>query len=152
MSFVDEARIFVKAGDGGKGCESFFRDKHMRYPRPDGGDGGKGGDIIFTSDKGLKTLLDFRFKQHYKAQRGGHASSKGKKGKTGVDCVLRVPVGTILKDHSTGLLIKDLSSDGQSVVVARGGAGGVGNKNKKTPQLPEPGQEKTIFLHQAGAR
>jgi len=146
MSFVDEARIFVKAGDGGKGCESFFRDKHMRYPRPDGGDGGKGGDIVFIADKGLKTLLDYRFKQHYTAQRGGHASSKGKTGKSGADCVLKVPVGTIIKDHATGLLIKDLSMDGQSVIVARGGDGGIGNKNKKTPQPPQSGEEKTIFL------
>ena len=146
MAFVDEARIFVKAGDGGKGCESHYRDKYARYPRPDGGDGGPGGDVIFLADKGIRTLLDYRFKQHYKAGRGGHASSKGKNGKAGEDCILSVPAGTILRDYDTKLLIKDLSADGQSVLVAKGGQGGRGNKNNKTPTPPKLGQEKTIHL------
>ncbi len=146
MPCVDEARIFVKAGDGGKGCESFYRDKYTRDARPDGGDGGKGGDVIFKADKGMQTLLDYRFKQHYNAERGGHASSKGKRGKTGDDCVLRVPIGTIIRDHTNGLLIRDLVADGQSVVVALGGEGGRGNKNNRTPTPPEPGEEKTVHL------
>jgi len=146
MPFVDEARIFVKAGDGGKGCESFYRDRHMRYPRPDGGDGGEGGDIVFQADQGIQTLLDFRFKQHYQAGRGGHGSSKGKKGRSALDLVLRVPCGTILKDHTTGLQIKDLADHGASVVVARGGKGGIGNKNNRTPTPPGSGEERTVHL------
>lgn len=146
MAFVDEARIFVKAGDGGKGCESFYRDMRTRHPRPDGGDGGKGGDIIFRADKRIHTLLDYRFKQHYPAKSGGHGSSKGKKGKFGPDCVLRVPVGTILRDEDTGLLIRDLVEDGQELVVARGGRGGRGNKEHRTPSPPGKGEERTVRL------
>ncbi len=144
--FVDEARIFVKAGDGGKGCESFYSDKSTRYPRPDGGDGGKGGDIIFVSTRSIQTLLDYRFRQHHKAKRGGHASSKGKHGKTGEDCVLKVPTGTIISDYETGLLIKDLNRDDQTITVAKGGRGGIGNNQKRTPKPPGVGEEKTIRL------
>ena len=97
MTFVDEARILVKAGDGGKGCVSFYSDMRTRYPRPDGGDGGEGGDVIFVADPKIQTLLDYRFKQHYKATGGGHGGSKGKTGKVGEDCILRVPVGTIIR-------------------------------------------------------
>jgi len=146
MIFVDEARIFVKAGDGGQGCESFYRDKYMRYPRPDGGDGGKGGDVIVRAERGIHTLLDFKFRQHFKAHSGGHASSKGKTGKTGRDTVLRVPVGTIVRDQENGLLIKDLVDDGQSVIVAKGGAGGIGNARRKTRTPPEEGEKRTIGL------
>ncbi len=146
MIFVDEARIFVKAGDGGKGCESFYRDKYARYPKADGGDGGKGGDIVFVAEKRRQTLLDYRFKQHYTAGRGGHASSKGKKGKDGQDCLLKVPVGTIVRDHETRLLIRDMTTDGQSVVVSKGGQGGRGNRNNKTPTLPGSGEQKTVHL------
>ncbi len=132
MIFVDEARIFLKAGSGGKGCESFYSDKFSRHPRPDGGDGGGGGDVVFVADKGIQTLLDYRFKQHYQAPKGGNASSKGKKGKVGEDLVLRVPVGTLIKDEKTGLSIKDLVSDQQSVIVAKGGQGGHGNAHRRT--------------------
>jgi len=146
MAFVDEARIHVNAGDGGKGCESFYRDRYMRHPRPDGGDGGKGGDILFRADSRIQTLLDYRFRQHYKAQRGGHGGSKGKTGKRGENCLLKVPVGTILRDHETGLLIRDLASPGQEVLVAKGGQGGQGNKNNRTPTLPESGESKVVHL------
>jgi len=146
MPFVDEARIFLKAGDGGKGCESFYREKHMRHPRPDGGDGGRGGDIVFQADRGMQSLLDYRFKQHYRAGRGGHGGSKGKKGRHGQALVLRVPVGTIIRDHATRLLIKDLAVHAAKVVVARGGAGGCGNKNNRTPTAPALGEERTVFL------
>ncbi len=146
MTFVDEARIFVKAGNGGKGCESFYSDKLTRFPRPDGGNGGWGGDVVFVASKSIHTLLDFRFKQHYQALKGGIASSKGKNGRSGEDCILRVPVGTIIKDFKTGLLIKDLISDGQKVIVAKGGEGGRGNENKKTTTPPKPGEERTIRL------
>ena len=146
MIFVDQARIFLKAGDGGKGCESFYSDKFTRYPRPDGGDGGKGGDVVFVGNKRVQTLLDYRFKQHYEAERGGHASSKGKKGKTGKDLILNVPVGTIVRDHDTGLLIKDLVRDEQSVLVAKAGKGGRGNANNKIPLPPGKGEARTVLL------
>ncbi len=146
MAFVDEARIFVKGGDGGKGCESFYSDKMHRKPTPDGGDGGKGGDIVLIADRHLRTLLDFKFKQHYEAQKGGHASSKGKKGKTGEDCILKVPVGTVIRDFETGFLIRDLAVPGDQVIVARGGRGGIGNAHNKTPKLPSAGESRTIAL------
>lgn len=145
MAFVDEARIFVKAGNGGKGCESFYQDKFTRYPRPDGGDGGKGGDVTFQADKSVHTLLDYRFKQHYEGGRGGHGSSKGSKGKSGTDIFLRVPVGTIIRDYDTGLVIRDLNVDGDSVMVAKGGLPGRGNHHNRTP-LP-PGQGEAITIH-----
>ena len=144
MTFVDEARIRVKSGDGGQGCESFYRDRWMRYPRPDGGNGGKGGDVIVIADRGLQTLLDLKYKQHYRAAKGGNASSKGKTGKEGADCVIRVPVGTILRDHATGLLIRDLVEDKQSVVLVQGAPGGLGNEARKTITQPGTGEERTL--------
>ena len=144
MIFVDEARIFVQAGDGGQGCESFYRDKYMRHPKPDGGDGGKGGDVVVQTSRSIRTLLDFKFRQHHKAQKGGNASSKGKKGKSKEDCVLRVPIGTLVRDDETGLLIKDLSSDQQSVIVAKGGAGGIGNEHRKVPTPFQKGERRTV--------
>jgi len=146
MIFVDEARIFVQAGDGGQGCESFYRDKYMRYPRPDGGDGGKGGDVVIQSTRSIQTLLDFKFRQHHKAQKGGNASSKGKKGKNGKECILRVPVGTLIRDAETKLLIKDLAFDQQRVIIAKGGKGGIGNEHRKAPSLPEKGERITVCL------
>lgn len=146
MIFVDEARIVVQGGNGGKGCESFYRDKYMRYPHPDGGDGGDGGTIIITASKSVQTLLDFKFKQHHKADSGGNASSKNLTGRTGKDCILRVPVGTIIRDNETKLLIKDLVADGQSVVVAKGGEGGRGNNKKRVPGPAKPGERREIYL------
>lgn len=136
----------MKAGDGGKGCESFYSDKFTRYPRPDGGDGGKGGDVVFVGSNRIQTLLDYRFKQHYEAERGGHASSKGKKGRSGQDLILKVPIGTIIRDHDTGFLIKDLVKDEQSVVVAKAGHGGRGNAHNRTPAPPGIGEKRTIRL------
>ncbi|NTV29394.1 MAG: GTPase ObgE [Candidatus Omnitrophica bacterium] len=146
MAFVDTARIKIKAGDGGKGCESHYRDLWMRYPRADGGDGGDGGSVIFIADPHMQTLLDYRFQQHYKGERGGHGSSKGAAGKDGDDCVLRVPVGTVLWDDETGLMIRDLAVPGSRVVVAKGGQGGIGNQRRKTVVLPTKGEEKIIRL------
>ena len=146
MIFVDEAKVQVKAGDGGKGCESFYRDKRMRYPRPDGGDGGGGGDVLIKADRNRQTLLDFRFNQHHEAERGGNASSKHKQGRGGKDLILRVPIGTLVRDHETGLLIKDLSEDGQDVLLVRGGMGGRGNGSKKLPLPAGKGEKKYIDL------
>ncbi len=146
MIFVDEVRIFVKAGDGGKGCASFYRDKYTRYPRPNGGDGGKGGDVIFVADKRIHTLLDYRFQQHYVAARGGHGSSQKKKGQMGQDCLLKVPTGTILRDYETKLLIRDLVKEGEKVIVARGGEGGKGNAKNKTPTEPQKGEQRIVHL------
>jgi len=146
MAFVDQARIEVQAGGGGKGCESHYRDKYMRYPRPDGGDGGRGADIIFVADPNLHTLLDYRFKQHYVGQRGGHASSNNKTGKRGEDCVLHVPVGTMVWDYDNGLLMRDLVVPGDQVIVAKGGAGGHGNNKGRTVTLPGEGEKRTIRL------
>ncbi len=146
MIFVDEATITVKAGDGAKGCESFYRDLYMRYRRPDGGDGGRGSDIIFMAARGVQTLLDFKIKQKCTASRGGNASSSNKKGKDGAPCILKVPVGTIIRDAETGFLIKDLSADTQSVIVARGGAGGRGNNKGRTVTPPQLGEQRRIKL------
>ncbi len=146
MMFVDQARIFIKAGDGGKGCESFYSDKFTRYPRPDGGDGGKGGNVIFLSSENIQTLLDYRFKQHYEAKRGGHGGSKGKKGKIGQDLILKIPVGTLVWDHATGLLIKDFTKAEQSVIVAKAGVGGHGNVRNRTPTPPGQGEQRTVRL------
>ncbi|MCC6758073.1 MAG: GTPase ObgE [Candidatus Omnitrophica bacterium] len=146
MAFVDEARIFVKGGNGGKGCESFYQDKLTRYPRPDGGDGGKGGDVTFVADKNIHTLLDYRFKQHYEGGRGGHGSSKNFKGKSGKDIFLRVPTGTIIRDFETKLLIRDLVEDGESVLIAKGGLQGRGNHDNRRPLPPGIGEAKTIHL------
>jgi len=146
MIFVDEARIFVQAGDGGQGCESFYRDKYMRHPKPDGGDGGKGGDVVVQAVRSIRTLLDFKFRQHHKAQKGGNASSKGKKGKSRENCILRVPIGTVVRDEETKLLIKDLSEDQQSVIVAKGGEGGIGNEHRKIPTPFQKGERRTVSL------
>ncbi len=146
MAFVDKAKIEVEAGNGGKGCESHYRDLWMRYPSPDGGSGGDGGDIVFVADRNLHTLLDYRFKQHYKAERGGHASSKNKTGKRGEPCILRVPVGTMVWDDETDLLMRDLAHDGDQVLVAKGGAGGRGNNKGRTVTLPGAGEKRAIRL------
>lgn len=139
--FIDEAKIYLKAGNGGWGCESFHRDMRQRHKQPDGGDGGKGGDVYFIADRGLQTLMDFRFNQHFKAASGGNASSKNKTGRNGQDLYIRVPVGTLIKDQEKKIVIKDLIEHGQTVMVARGGAGGFGNQNHKETRTPEYGEE-----------
>ncbi|MEI7998090.1 MAG: GTPase ObgE [Candidatus Omnitrophota bacterium] len=146
MAFVDQARIQVQAGNGGKGCESHYQDKYTRHPIPNGGDGGRGGDVILIADCNLHTLLDYRFKQHYVGERGGHASSNNKTGKRGEDCILRVPVGTVVWDYDTELLIRDLLTHGDTVTVVKGGEGGRGNNHHRTPTLPHEGGALTIRL------
>jgi GTP-binding protein len=146
MAFVDQARIHIQAGNGGKGCESHYSDKYTRYPLPNGGDGGNGGDVILVSDRNLHTLLDYRFKQHYQAPSGAHGSSNNKRGKNGENCILKVPIGTIVWDYETNLLIRDLATHGDSVTVAKGGHGGRGNNRNRTVTSPEAGETRTVRL------
>ena len=143
--FIDEAKIFVKAGDGGRGCVSFRREKFVPKGGPDGGDGGKGGDIVLQADRNLRTLLDFRYKQRYTAERGEHGRGKDQTGRDGSDCILRVPVGTIVCSVESGEVLADLTMHEQRFVAARGGRGGRGNTRFKSPtnQAPrhaEPGE------------
>lgn len=152
--FFDKAKIYVKGGDGGNGCVAMRREKYVPEGGPWGGDGGRGGDVIFRADEGLRTLVDFRYKRHYKAERGRHGEGKNKYGASGEDLVVRVPAGTLIKDADTGELIADLVRDGQEAVVARGGRGGRGNAhfatpNNKAPKMAEngePGEERWLNL------
>jgi len=145
VMFVDEALIWVKAGDGGRGCVSFRREKYVPRGGPDGGDGGKGGDVILEADPNLKTLLDYRYKREYKAQNGEPGKGKNQHGKDGKPLILKVPVGTIVKDAQTDEVIADLSKPFERLVVARGGKGGRGNARfatpiRQAPHFAEPGQ------------
>jgi len=142
---IDSATVELKAGDGGDGCKSFRREKFVPRGGPNGGDGGKGGDIIFEADGGRSTLLDFRYRRSYKAERGRHGGSSRKTGHDGADITLRVPVGTIIRNQETGEIIADLDEAGKRVVVAAGGRGGRGNARfaTSTTQAPtrcEPGR------------
>ena len=154
MKFVDKAKIHVKAGDGGNGCVAWRREKFVPLGGPAGGNGGKGGDVILKADSRVQTLMDFKYKIHFKAERGQHGSGSNKHGKAGEDLVIKVPVGTVVKDAETGEIIADLTKDGQEVVVAKGGKGGKGNAAFKTStnQAPdyaeegEKGEERWIEL------
>src|SRR6266404_3473444 len=152
--FIDEAKIRIKAGDGGNGCLAFRREKFVPRGGPSGGDGGKGGDVIMESSERHKTLVHFRFNPEYKAQRGLHGEGSNKTGREGEDVLLKVPVGTIVYDDESGELVHDFSSPDDSMVVARGGRGGRGNAQFKTSthQAPRehedgrPGEERTLRL------
>ncbi|MDD5428107.1 MAG: GTPase ObgE [Candidatus Omnitrophica bacterium] len=144
--FIDEARIFVKAGDGGDGCNSLYRDRVNRFGTPDGGPGGNGGSIIFEADCNVHTLLDFQYRQHFKADPGSHGSSNHKKGLWGKDLHIKVPVGTIIRDAENGLLMRDLACAGDSVVIAKGGQGGRGNSRGREALKGARGEEKTVTL------
>ncbi|MGC8869036.1 MAG: GTPase ObgE [Sulfurihydrogenibium sp.] len=144
--FIDKAKIYVKAGDGGNGCVAFHREKFVPMGGPSGGDGGKGGDVIIVADSHLQTLMDFKYKRHYKAERGQHGQGGNKKGKDGEDLIIKVPVGTVIKDAETGEILADLVEEGQSFVVAKGGRGGRGNAafksaTNQTPLTAEPGEK-----------
>jgi len=143
---IDRARIHVKAGNGGDGCTSFYRDRFVRKGKPNGGRGGRGGDIIFRVDRNIHTLLDFQHKRHFKATRGTHGSSNNKKGKSGDNLRIGVPPGTIIKDAPTGLLLRDLTECGEEVVVAVGGAGGKGNSRGLDGTPGTCGEEKDLTL------
>ena len=154
MHFIDEAKIYVKAGNGGDGAAAFRREAHIAKGGPSGGDGGNGGSVIFIADEQFSTLLDFKYQQHYQAENGEHGRNKDQYGKGGEDRILRVPVGTLVKDQQTGDLLADLVASGQRVVVCQGGKGGLGNIHFKLPwnQAPRhaepgtPGEERTIIL------
>ena len=132
MKFLDKAKIFIKAGDGGSGSASFRREKFIEFGGPNGGDGGKGGSVIIISEKNLNTLIDFRYKQHFKSEKGEDGKSKNRTGKNGSDLVLKVPIGTQIFEEDDNTLIFDFTKSGQSFVVANGGKGGLGNVRFKS--------------------
>ena len=136
--FTDLANIYIKAGDGGDGAVAFRREKYVANGGPNGGDGGRGGNVIFRANNSLKTLIDFRYKRHYKAERGENGGGNNCTGKSGKDLVVTVPIGTIIKEQETERVIADLIEDNQEVVVAKGGNGGKGNQHFATPtrQIP----------------
>ena len=132
MKFLDQTKIYLKAGDGGSGSASFRREKFVEFGGPDGGDGGQGGSIIFLADKNLNTLIDFRYKQHLKAERGQDGMGKKKTGKSGEDLILKVPVGTQIFEEDNNSLIEDLTKSDQKIMIAKGGKGGLGNVRFKS--------------------
>ena len=154
MKFLDLAKVYIKSGGGGPGCISFRREKYVEYGGPDGGDGGKGGDVWAEAVDGLNTLIDFRYQQHFKARNGEHGMGRQRTGRNADDVVLKVPVGTEILDEDQDTLIADLDTLGQRVLLARGGNGGWGNLHFKTatnqaPRHANPGQpavERTIWL------
>ncbi len=152
--FIDYVEIEIKAGDGGNGAVTFRREKYVPKGGPSGGNGGKGGDIIIEAHHNLSTLLDFKYKKKYKAQNGEEGGNSLKDGKNGKNVIIKVPVGTMIKDAGTGNIIADLDEDKRSIVIAKGGKGGKGNSNFATPtnQAPrfaedgKPGEQKKIIL------
>ena len=152
--FVDYAKIIIKSGDGGNGAATFRREKYVAAGGPDGGDGGKGGDIYFKVDPNENTLIDFRFTKRFKAENGQNGSGAHKFGRSGQDCIVKVPLGTIVKDVETGKVIVDLSKEGQKELILKGGKGGKGNSHfaTSTRQAPrfaidgEKGKEKEVIL------
>lgn len=152
MKFIDEVMITVQSGDGGRGCVSFRRERFLPKGGPDGGDGGKGGDVIFTATLRKRTLYHFKFKKQFKAENGKGGSGAQRTGRKGEDLFLEVPVGTVISDADTGEILKDLSNPGDLFVAARGGRGGQGNKRfasstRRTPRFAQPGEPgQLLFL------
>jgi GTP-binding protein len=154
MKFLDEAKIYIRSGDGGNGCVSFRREKFIEFGGPNGGDGGKGGDVVIEAVDGLNTLIDYRYQQHFKAKNGAAGMGKDRHGADGADVVLKVPAGTQVYEEDGTTLLADLASVGQCAVLARGGNGGFGNAHFKssTNRAPrranpgQPGEERTIRL------
>jgi len=132
MKFLDQAKIYVTAGKGGSGSASFRREKYVEFGGPDGGDGGEGGSVFLIADENLNTLVDFRFQQHFKAERGQNGMGNKKSGKSGKDLVLKVPVGTQIFEEDNNTLIEDLKKRGQKIIIAKGGKKGLGNVRFKT--------------------
>ncbi|WP_035275869.1 GTPase ObgE [Desulfogranum japonicum] len=146
MGFVDEAKFFVKAGDGGNGCVSFRREKYVPKGGPNGGDGGKGGDVYLVADRQLRSLIDFRYRSHFKAERGTNGQGSDKHGKGGSDSTIKVPLGSVIKDAETDEVLVDLIQDGQVFLAAQGGKGGYGNSRfatstNRAPRKATPGKE-----------
>ena len=145
MKFLDEAKVYIASGAGGDGCVSFRREKFIEFGGPNGGDGGKGGDVIVEAVNGLNTLIDYRYQQHFKAQRGGNGMGKDRAGANGKDVVLKVPVGTQVYEEDGETMIADLTKVGERVTISRGGNGGFGNAHFKSstnraPRHANPGQ------------
>ncbi|HEY0569532.1 MAG TPA: GTPase ObgE [Xanthobacteraceae bacterium] len=154
MKFLDEAKIYLRSGDGGNGCIAFRREKFIEFGGPNGGDGGRGGDVVVECVDGLNTLIDYRYQQHFKARPGGNGMGKDRHGPNGSDVVLKVPVGTQIFDEDKETLLADLTQIGQRMVLARGGNGGFGNAYFKssTNRAPRhanpglPGEERWVWL------
>ncbi|HLH89647.1 MAG TPA: GTPase ObgE [Xanthobacteraceae bacterium] len=154
MKFLDQAKVFIRSGDGGAGCVSFRREKFIEFGGPNGGDGGRGGDVVAECVDGLNTLIDYRYQQHFKAKTGGHGMGANRSGAGAPDVVLRVPVGTQVFDEDNETLLADFTQVGQTAVLAKGGNGGFGNAHFKssTNRAPrhanpgQPGEERTIWL------
>src|SRR5215470_8948892 len=154
MKFLDQTKIYIRSGNGGAGCVSFRREKFIEFGGPDGGDGGRGGDVIAECVDGLNTLIDYRYQQHFKAKTGGHGMGKNRTGANGAGVVLKVPKGTQIFDEDNETLLADLTELGERVVLAKGGNGGFGNLHFKssTNRAPRhanpglPGEERTIWL------
>jgi GTP-binding protein len=153
VKFIDEVFITIQSGDGGRGCVSFRREKYIPRGGPDGGDGGKGGDVILKSSSRRRTLYPFRFKRQFKAQNGAHGQGKQKAGRNGADIGIELPPGTIVRDADTNQVLKDFTKAGEEYIVAKGGRGGKGNTHFKssthrTPRFAQPGEAgKTLRLH-----
>lgn len=154
MKFLDETKIHVKSGKGGDGCLSFRREKYVEFGGPDGGNGGKGGDVVFSVSSGLNTLIDYRFQQHFKAKNGQPGAGRNRSGKGGADVVIPLPPGTEVIDHISGTVLTDMKEEGQTFTLITGGKGGRGNASFATSvnQAPrqttpgEPAQEMEILL------
>jgi len=154
MKFLDEAKIYIRSGNGGAGCVSFRREKFIEFGGPDGGDGGRGGDVIVECVEGLNTLIDYRFQQHFKAKTGIHGMGKNRHGAKGADVILKVPEGTQIYDEEDEILLADMTQVGEKIVLAKGGNGGFGNayfksSTNQAPRRANPGldgEERTIIL------
>lgn len=152
--FSDYAKIFIKAGDGGNGAVTFHREKYVAAGGPDGGDGGRGGNVVFVADKNINTLMDFRYKRKYLAENGGNGRDAKRNGKNGQDLEINVPVGTLIREAETNLVLCDLKADGEKMTVAKGGIGGWGNAHfatatRQTPKFAKsglPGEEYSVTL------
>ena len=154
MKFLDQCKIYIKSGHGGNGCASMRREAYVEFGGPDGGDGGRGGDVWAVAVEGLNTLIDYRYQQHFKAERGIHGMGKQRTGRSGEDCIIKLPVGTQIFEEDRETLIADLTEVGDRIKLATGGNGGWGNMRFKssTNRAPrranpgEPGEERTIWL------
>ena len=154
MKFLDEAKVYIRSGDGGNGCVSFRREKYIEFGGPNGGDGGRGGDVVAECVQGLNTLIDYRYQQHFRAGKGGHGMGKDRHGANGRNVAVKVPLGTQIFEEDKETLLADFTEIGQRVVLAKGGNGGFGNTHFKssTNRAPRhanpglPGEERALWL------